>query len=64
MGGKGSMMQWVAAGMAQVDHVHFTAMGYHMLGDAVVRDLLSQYEIFLKARGGVVAAQVKAPAQP
>jgi lysophospholipase L1-like esterase len=64
MGGKGSMLQWVAAGMAQVDHVHFTGPGYHMLGDAVVRDLLSQYDLFLKARGGnIVAAHVTAPAE-
>jgi lysophospholipase L1-like esterase len=63
MGGKGAMLQWVAAGMAQVDHVHFTGPGYHLLGDAVVRDLLSQYDLFLKARGGsVVAAHVAAPA--
>jgi hypothetical protein len=43
--------------------VHFTGPGYHLLGDAVVRDLLSQYDLFLKARGGsVVAAHVAAPA--
>jgi lysophospholipase L1-like esterase len=65
MGGKGSMSQWVTAGMAQVDHVHFTGPGYSMLGDAVVRDLMSQYDLFLKARGGeVVAAQITAPAEP
>ncbi len=65
MGGKGSMLQWVAAGMAQADHVHFTGLGYNMLGDAVVRDLMSQYDLFLKARGGdVVAAQVTSPAEP
>lgn len=56
MGGKGSMLQWVAAGMAQSDHVHFVGQGYHMLGDAVVRDLMSQYDLFLKARKGVVAS--------
>ena len=51
MGGKGSMLQWVAAGMAQNDHVHFTGAGYHMLGDAVFRDLMSQYDVFVRARG-------------
>ena len=56
MGGKGSMQQWVLAGMAQYDHVHFTAPGYKMLGDAVFRDLMSQYDLFLKARAEVVAA--------
>jgi lysophospholipase L1-like esterase len=55
MGGKGSMQQWVTAGMAQYDHVHFTGAGYRMLGDAVFRDLMSQYELFLKARADVVA---------
>ncbi len=35
MGGKGSMLQWVQAGLAQVDHVHFTGPGYRVLGDSV-----------------------------
>lgn len=56
MGGKGAMKQWVQAGMAQGDYVHFTASGYHMIGDAVFRDLMSQYDVFLKAREGVSAA--------
>lgn len=66
MGGKGSMLQWVSAGMAQSDHVHFTGQGYHMLGDAVVRDLMSQYDLFLTARGNIVAAkaQVASPGEP
>ena len=55
MGGKGSMQQWVQAGMAQYDHVHFTGPGYRMLGDAVFRDVMSQYDVFLKARADVVA---------
>src|ERR1019366_5722406 len=64
MGGKGSMLQWVAAGMALSDHVHFNGPGYHLIGDAVVRDLLSQYNLFLKARGGTTVAETKAPAEP
>ncbi len=55
MGGKGSMQQWVYSGMAQYDHVHFTGAGYRMLGDAVFRDLMSQYDVFLKARNVVAA---------
>jgi lysophospholipase L1-like esterase len=55
MGGKGSMRQWVLAGMAQYDHVHFTGSGYRMLGDAVFRDVMSQYDAFLKARAEIVA---------
>lgn len=61
MGGKGSMLEWVAAGMAQPDHVHFFGPGYHMLGDAVVRDLMSQYDLFIKARGRSVAEDNTAP---
>jgi lysophospholipase L1-like esterase len=56
MGGKGSMQQWVTAGMAQFDHVHFTGPGYRMLGDAVFRDLMGQYDVFLKARAETIAA--------
>ncbi|MEQ1885989.1 MAG: SGNH/GDSL hydrolase family protein [Bryobacteraceae bacterium] len=50
MGGKGAMHQWVQAGMAQNDHVHFTAQGYRLLADAVYRDVISQYDVFQKAR--------------
>ena len=56
MGGKGSMQQWVTSGMAQVNHVDFTGPGYHMLGDAIFRDLMNQYEAFLKARDAVAVA--------
>src|SRR5262249_2042876 len=40
MGGKGSMGQWVNAGMAQMDRVHFTSPGYHLMGDAIFRDVM------------------------
>jgi lysophospholipase L1-like esterase len=63
MGGKGSMLQWVQAGMAQFDHVHFTGAGYKMLGDAVFRDLISQFDLFLKARADIVATAQEAPAK-
>lgn len=55
MGGKGSMQQWVQAGLAQVDHVHFTGPGYRVLGDSVFRDVMSQYDRFMKARADIVA---------
>ena len=61
MGGEGSMLKWVAAGMAQADHVHFTGPGYRMLGDALFRDVMSQYDIFLQARAAIVA---NAPVSP
>ena len=53
MGSSGSMKQWVQAGMGQLDYVHFTAPGYKKIGDAVFRDLMSQYDIFVKAREGL-----------
>jgi len=56
MGGKGAMREWVLAGMAQADYVHFTGPGYRMIGDAVFRDLMGQYDIFLKARESLAAA--------
>jgi hypothetical protein len=42
--------------MAQADYVHFTGPGYRMIGDAVFRDLMGQYDIFLKARENLAAA--------
>lgn len=61
MGGKGSMQQWLDAGLAQTDHVHFSGSGYRMVGDAVFRDLMSQYDVFLKARGNIIAAKAAEP---
>jgi lysophospholipase L1-like esterase len=55
MGGKGSMQQWVNAGLAANDHVHFSGAGYRMLGDAIFRDVMSQYDQFLKARESILA---------
>ncbi len=57
MGGKGAMRQWVLAGMAQYDHVHFTAPGYKLMGEAVFRDLINQYEIFVRAREALAVAK-------
>jgi len=56
MGGKGAMREWVLAGMAQNDHVHLTAPGYHMIGDAMFRDLMSEYDVFVKAREALAVA--------
>ena len=42
-GGLGSMQRWVASGLGQPDHTHFTAAGYRTLADALVADLLSAY---------------------
>ncbi len=50
MGGKGSMPEWVTAGLAQYDHVHFTAPGYRRLGYTLFRDLMYNYEKYTKVR--------------
>ncbi len=50
MGGKGAMREWVTAGLAQYDHVHFTAHGYRRLGYTLFRDLMYNYEKYNKVR--------------
>ncbi len=50
LGGKGTMHEWAVAGLAQFDHVHFTAAGYRLIAEAMFRDFMDQYAIFLKAR--------------
>ncbi|MGO9262633.1 MAG: SGNH/GDSL hydrolase family protein [Bryobacteraceae bacterium] len=50
MGGKGSMRDWVYAGLAQADYVHFTAVGYHRLAEALYTDLMRQYETYRRTR--------------
>ena len=50
MGGTGSMQQWVYAGLAQYDHVHFSGQGYRMLGAALFKELMGHYQTFAKVR--------------
>jgi lysophospholipase L1-like esterase len=50
MGGKGAMRQWVYAGMAQGDYVHFTAPGYRLLGAALYKELMGQFSTFARVR--------------
>jgi lysophospholipase L1-like esterase len=50
MGGKGSMRQWVTAGLAQRDYVHFLGQGYRLLGNTLFKDMMSNYDDFVKAR--------------
>jgi lysophospholipase L1-like esterase len=50
LGGKGTMHQWVVAGLSQFDHVHFTAGGYRLIAEIMFRDFMDQYAVFLKAR--------------
>jgi lysophospholipase L1-like esterase len=50
MGGRGAMRDWVYAGLAQGDYVHFTAEGYRRLADTEYRDLIGQFEAYKKVR--------------
>ena len=56
MGGKGSMPEWVMAGLAQYDHVHFTGPGYRRLGYTLFRDLMYNYEKYTKVRDELARA--------
>jgi lysophospholipase L1-like esterase len=58
MGGKGSMRQWVVAGLAQGDHVHFTSDGYRLLGGAVYEELLRDFEFFQRSGAGSVSKAI------
>ena len=46
MGGKGSMRDWVQAGLAQFDYVHFNGAGYTRLAAALYQDILQEFEVF------------------
>ena len=50
MGGRGSMRDWVSAGLGRPDYVHFTATGYRRLAGALYGDLMGQYEIYRQVR--------------
>lgn len=43
MGGLHSMHNWEQAGLAQKDKVHFTTMGYQLMGDLLYNALISRY---------------------
>ena len=42
--------------MAQGDYVNLTAPRYHMIGDAMFRDLISEDDLFVKAREALALA--------
>jgi lysophospholipase L1-like esterase len=50
MGGPGSVRYWVAAGLAQYDHIHLTQPGYQLVGRTLFQELMLQYQRFLSAR--------------
>jgi lysophospholipase L1-like esterase len=64
MGGKGAMRQWVFAGMAQPDYVHFTAPGYRLLGAALYKELMAHFSTFARVRRETMAPTTAALAAP
>jgi lysophospholipase L1-like esterase len=55
MGGKGSMRQWVVAGLAQADYVHFTQDGYRLLGGALYDELIRDLKFFQQSYAAAAA---------
>lgn len=53
MGGKGAMRDWVYAGLAQWDYVHFTSPGYHRLASVMYGDVIQQFEAYQKTRADI-----------
>lgn len=43
MGGRGSMVRWVPAGLASRDHVHLTRAGYELKAERLLHALLENY---------------------
>jgi lysophospholipase L1-like esterase len=50
MGAEGSMVNWVMAGLAQGDYVHFTSQGYQRLATVLFQDIMRLYESYVKVR--------------
>jgi hypothetical protein len=50
MGGPGAMRDWLYAGLAQGDRVHFNSAGYRRLASVLFTDLMQQFETYRKAR--------------
>jgi lysophospholipase L1-like esterase len=50
MGGKGSMKQWVMAGLAQGDFVHLTGAGYRLWGESLSQLLIQNYGVYQTVR--------------
>jgi lysophospholipase L1-like esterase len=52
MGGKGTMRDWVYAGLAQGDYVHLTAAGYRRLAEVLFQDIIAQYDTYTQTAHG------------
>ncbi|MGD0578710.1 MAG: GDSL-type esterase/lipase family protein, partial [Bryobacteraceae bacterium] len=61
MGGKGSMKQWVTAGLAQGDFVHLTAAGYRLWGESLSQLLLQDYGVYQTVRQQVFGSSENGP---
>ncbi len=46
MGGKGSMQQWVASGLAGKDYIHFTRRGADEMGKMLYEELMTVYKYY------------------
>ncbi len=46
MGGKGSMQQWVASGLAGKDYIHFTRRGADEMGKMLYDELMTVYKYY------------------
>lgn len=46
MGGKNSMLQWVNAGLAGPDYIHFTPKGAEKMGDIIVNSFDDVYQFY------------------
>ncbi len=49
MGGRGSIVYWVKAGLARKDHVHFSGPGYTKLAELLHQQLIAEYDKFRRA---------------
>jgi lysophospholipase L1-like esterase len=63
MGGKGSMKQWVQAGLAQGDYVHLTSPGYRLVGGSLFELILGQYGVFQSVRQQILGMSENGPAR-
>lgn len=61
MGGKGAMREWVQAGLAQGDFVHFTSLGYQVLGESLYELMMGQYGIFTAVRRQWIGTTANGP---
>ena len=62
MGGTGSMRDWVHAGLAQGDYIHFTPAGYRRLATALFLEMMRLYGQFIQIRAEISDSVSDGPA--